>query len=61
MKQTTTDTPQYVNLMTGAGVAAGIYLGMKNNAGFWKSAIYALALGVAGNYAGNMYYKYQNR
>ncbi len=54
------DQPEYVKMFGGAGVIVGIYIGMKQNAGFWKTAIYALGLGIAGNYAANFISKKTN-
>ncbi len=54
------DAPEYAKMFIGGGVIVGIYIGMKQNAGFWKTAIYALGLGIAGHYASEFIQKTTN-
>ncbi len=53
------DKPKYIEIVTMAGVACGVFWGMKNRLSFGKTAFYAIALGVAGNYIANVYYKFE--
>jgi hypothetical protein len=51
---------EHVDVITTIGVIGGIYLGIKKSYGVGKTALCAIIFGVAANYIGTSYYKYQN-
>ena len=53
------DTTDYVNTLTTVGVICGIYWGIKKNFGIGKTALCAIALGIAANYLGNTYHNFK--